>query len=222
MYDVFSLLLFSLFSYHLRFTHSLMPAENIYPISDRLLRRPQKEGQLGCKGAVFWLCGLSGSGKSTLAIELEKRLAACSLHSIVLDGDNLRSTLNKDLGFSDEDREENLRRVSEVAKLLVTNGMLVIVSFITPLKAFREQAKGIIGSSDYFEVYVKASFDTCQKRDVKGLYAKATDGEVSSFTGQGSSFEQPISPWLTIDTESTSLDQSAETLLQSALKVIRS
>jgi len=199
-----------------------MPAENIYPISDRLLRRPQKEGQLGCKGAVFWLCGLSGSGKSTLAIELEKRLAACSLHSIVLDGDNLRSTLNKDLGFSDEDREENLRRVSEVAKLLVTNGMLVIVSFITPLKAFREQAKGIIGSSDYFEVYVKASFDTCQKRDVKGLYAKATDGEVSSFTGQGSSFEQPISPWLTIDTESTSLDQSAETLLQSALKVIRS
>ena len=199
-----------------------MPAENIYPISDRLLRRPQKEGQLGCKGAVFWLCGLSGSGKSTLAIELEKRLAACSLHSIVLDGDNLRSTLNKDLGFSDEDREENLRRVSEVAKLLVTNGMLVIVSFITPLKAFREQAKGIIGSSDYFEVYVKASFDTCQKRDVKGLYAKANDGEVSSFTGQGSSFEQPISPWLTIDTESTSLDQSAETLLQSALKVIRS
>ena len=199
-----------------------MPAENIYPISDRLLRRPQKEGQLGCKGAVFWLCGLSGSGKSTLAIELEERLAACSLHSIVLDGDNLRSTLNKDLGFSDEDREENLRRVSEVAKLLVTNGMLVIVSFITPLKAFREQAKGIIGSSDYFEVYVKASFDTCQKRDVKGLYAKANDGEVSSFTGQGSSFEQPISPWLTIDTESTSLDQSAETLLQSALKVIRS
>jgi adenylylsulfate kinase len=199
-----------------------MPAENIYPISDQLLRRPQKESQLGCKGAVFWLCGLSGSGKSTLAIELEKRLAARNLHSIVLDGDNLRSTLNNDLGFSDEDREENLRRVSEVAKLLVTNGMLVIASFITPLEVFREQAKGIIGSSDYFEVYVKASFDACRKRDVKGLYAKANDGEVSSFTGQGSSFEQPISPWLTIDTENTSLDQSAETLLQSALKVIQS
>jgi len=199
-----------------------MPDENIFPISDRLLRRPEKERQLGRKGAVFWLCGLSGSGKSTLAIELEKRLSDHELHSIILDGDNLRSTLNKDLGFTDEDRKENLRRVSEVAKLLVDNGMVVIVSFITPLEEFRKQAKNVIGHSDYFEVYVKASFDICRQRDVKGLYAKAEEGNVTNFTGKDSSFEQPTDPWLTIDTESTSLDDSADTLLQSVLKVIKS
>ncbi|MBT3638160.1 MAG: adenylyl-sulfate kinase [Opitutae bacterium] len=198
-----------------------MPDENIYPISDRLLRRPEKERQLGRKGAVFWLCGLSGSGKSTLAIELEKRLSDREVHSVVLDGDNLRSTLNKDLGFSDEDRKENLRRVSEVAKLLVDNGMVVIVSFITPLDEFRKQAKNVIGHSDYFEIYVKTSFDVCRQRDVKGLYAKAEEGNVTSFTGKDSSFEQPTDPWLTIDTENASLDESADTLFQSVLKVIK-
>ena len=197
-----------------------MPDSNLYPISDRLLRRPEKERQLGRKGAVFWLCGLSGSGKSTLAIELEKRLSDRKIHSIVLDGDNLRSTLNKDLGFSNEDREENLRRVSEVAKLLVENGMLVIVSFITPLEKFRKQAKEVIGPSDYFEIYVKASFDVCRQRDVKGLYAKAGEGKISSFTGKDSSFEEPTAPWLTIDTESTSLSESVDSLLRSVLKQV--
>ena len=176
---------------------------------------------LGHEGAVFWLCGLSGSGKSTLAVELEKKLADQAIHSIVLDGDNLRSTLNKDLGFSEDDREENLRRVSEVAKLLVGNGEVVIVSFITPLDKFREQAKSIIGSVDYFEVYVQASFETCRKRDVKGLYAKASEGKISDFTGKDSAFEPPSSPWLTIDTENDDLAKSSDTLLQAALKEVR-
>jgi adenylylsulfate kinase len=198
-----------------------MPAENIHPVTERLLGRPEKEGMLGHKGAVFWLCGLSGSGKTTLAVELEKKLATQSIHSIVLDGDNLRSTLNKDLGFSEDDREENLRRVSEVAKLLVGNGEVVIVSFITPLNKFREQAKSIIGSADYFEVYVQASFETCQQRDVKGLYAKASEGKISVFTGKDSAFEPPSSPWLTIDTENDDLDKSSDRLLQAALKEVR-
>ena len=196
-----------------------MPDSNIYPISDRLLRRPEKERQLGRKGGVFWLCGLSGSGKSTLAIELEKRLSDRKIHSIVLDGDNLRSTLNKDLGFSNEDREENLRRVSEVAKLLVENGMLVIVSFITPLEEFRKQAKEVIGPSDYFEIYVKASFDACRQRDVKDFMQKPAKENILVH-GKDSSFEEPVAPWLTIDTESTSLNESVDSLLRSVLKQV--
>ena len=198
-----------------------MPAENIHPVTARLLGRTEKEDMLGHKGGVFWFCGLSGSGKSTLAVELEKKLADQSIHSIVLDGDNLRSTLNKDLGFSEDDREENLRRVSEVAKLLVGNGEVVIVSFITPLNKFREQAKSIIGSADYFEVYIQASFEICQERDVKGLYAKASEGEISDFTGKDSAFEPPSSPWLTIDTENEDLGKSSEALLHAVLKEIR-
>ena len=197
-----------------------MPDSNLHPISDRLIRRAEKERLLARKGGVFWLCGLSGSGKSTLAIELEKCLSDRNIHSIVLDGDNLRSTLNKDLGFSDADREENLRRVSEVAKLLVENGLLVIVSFITPREKFRKQARKVIGDTDYFEIYVKASFEACRQRDVKGLYAKAGEGKITSFTGKDSTFEEPNSPWLTIDTERASLKESTETLLQSVLKQI--
>ena len=197
-----------------------MPAENIHPVTSRLVKRSEKEGVLGHKGAAFWLCGLSGSGKSTLAVELEKKLTSESIHSIVLDGDNLRSTLNKDLGFSEEDREENLRRVSEVAKLLVGNGSVVIVSFITPLEKFREQAKNTIGPTDYFEIYVHASFEVCRQRDVKGLYAKASEGKISDFTGKDSAFETPESPWLTIDTESEDLGSSSESLLQAVLKEV--
>ena len=198
-----------------------MPAENIHPVTSRLLSRSEKEGALGHKGAVFWLCGLSGSGKSTLAVELEKKHASESIHSIVLDGDNLRSTLNKDLGVSEEDREENLRRVSEVAKLLVGNGVVVIVSFITPLEKFRAQAKNIIGAADYFEIYIHASFEICRQRDVKGLYEKASEGKISDFTGKDSAFEVPDSPWLTIDTESEDLKRSSESLFQAVLKEVR-
>ncbi len=198
-----------------------MPSENIHPVTKRLLARTEKENLLGHKGAVFWMCGLSGSGKSTLAVELERRLAGGSIHSIVLDGDNLRSTLNKDLGFSEEDREENLRRVSEVAKLLVGNGLVVIVSFITPLEKFREQARNLIGDEDYFEVFVKASFETCRQRDVKGLYAKASEGKIEDFTGKDSAFEEPVSPWLCIDTETEDPGKSSDVLFRAIANEIR-
>ena len=190
-----------------------MKNSDIHPISDRLIPRDQKELLLGHRGMVFWLYGLSGSGKSTLAVEMEKRLHQQGIHSVVLDGDNLRSGLNSDLGFSDEDRRENIRRVSEVAKLFAENGIIVLVSLITPLREFRKNAKSIIGELDFHEVFIKASFNTCKERDVKGLYAKAEEGMVASFTGQGSEFEEPDTDCLIIDSEKESPEQSADRLL---------
>jgi len=186
---------------------------DLHPISDRLIPRDQKELLLGHKGMVFWLYGLSGSGKSTLAVEMEKELHQQGIHSVVLDGDNLRSGLNLDLGFSDEDRRENIRRVSEVAKLFSESGIIVLVSLITPLREFRKNAKSIIGEPHFHEVFVKASFKTCKERDVKGLYAKAEKGMVTSFTGQESDFEEPDTDCLIIDSEKESPEQSADRLL---------
>jgi adenylylsulfate kinase len=194
--------------------------KNIYPISDRLIAQTEKEKLLGSKGMVFWLYGLSGSGKSTMAVEMEKRLHEKGIHSVVLDGDNLRSGLNEDLSFSENDRRENIRRVSEVAKILSENGIIVFVSLITPLRAFRQSARTIIGDHYFQEVFVKASFNTCQQRDVKGLYAKASEGQVPSFTGQGSDFEEPEDKQFTIDSEKESEDISSEKLFQFVLDSI--
>ena len=190
-----------------------MKNSDIHPISDRLIPRDQKELLLGHRCMVFWLYGLSGSGKSTLAVEMEKRLHQQGIHSVVLDGDNLRSGLNSDLGFSDEDRCENIRRVSEMAKLFAESGIIALVSLITPLREFRKNAKSIIGELDFHEVFIKASFNTCKERDVKGLYAKAEEGMVASFTGQGSEFEEPDTDCLIIDSEKESPEQSADRLL---------
>ena len=198
-----------------------MKSNNIYPISDRLLNRNDKENLLGQKGYVFWFCGLSGSGKSTLAVHLEKDLHNAGIHSIVLDGDNLRSTINQDLGFSESDRAENLRRVSEIAKILVSNGLVVIVSFISPKEQFRQAARGIIGQDSFREVFIKASFETCQGRDVKGLYAKVKAGEIENFTGKSSSFEPPSNPWITIDTESESPEESSHELFRKIIKEVQ-
>ncbi len=150
---------------------------------------------------VFWLYGLSGSGKSTLALKMEAELHAKGILSVVLDGDEVRTGLSKDLGFSDSDRSENVRRVSEVAKILSSNGIVVVVSLITPLEKLRAAAREIIGADRFREVFVKSSYATCRKRDVKGLYAKAEEGRIASFTGQGSDFEEPKTPPFLIDTE---------------------
>jgi adenylylsulfate kinase len=193
---------------------------DIYPITEHLISKHQKECFLGQQGGVFWLYGLSGSGKSTLAIRMENLLHQRKKYCIVLDGDNLRSGLNSDLGFSDSDRVENIRRVSEVAKLLSQNGVIVIVSLITPFRESRDAAQTIIGAENFHEVYVKASFTTCQNRDVKGLYAKASQGKVQSFTGQNSKFEEPENNCLIIDTEKESLENSTEKLFQYVFKSI--
>jgi adenylylsulfate kinase len=185
---------------------------NIHPETRRFLGRLDKEKLLGQRGLVLWLYGLSGSGKSTVANEVERALHAEGRMTVILDGDNLRVGLNKNLGFSDDDRTENVRRVSETAKLLAGQGIIVLVSVITPLRAHRRSAADIIGP-DFHEIYVKADFDTCAGRDPKGLYAKAREGKISKFTGKDSGFEEPESAALVLDTLSLSVEQCAANLL---------
>ncbi|MDF1861016.1 MAG: adenylyl-sulfate kinase [Verrucomicrobiales bacterium] len=197
--------------------------DHIYPVFDKMLPREAKEELLGQRGAVIWMYGLSGSGKSTLANLLERRLHEQGRMVKVLDGDNVRSGLNKNLGFSDEDRLENIRRVSEVAKLFADSGIITITSFITPNNELRKMAREIIGDDDLLEVYVKASFEICAERDPKGLYAKVKAGEVKQFTGKDSAFEEPDRPDLVIDTEALSEEESLSVLLDASLaKVGRS
>ncbi len=193
-----------------------MTSQNIHPIQDRLLARTVRESSNKHKGGVFWLCGLSGSGKSTLALLLEKYLFEKNIQNLVIDGDDVRSGLCRDLGFSIDDRKENVRRVSEIGKLMTRNGFVVIVSLISPTKEIREYAKEIIGEEDFFEIFVKSSFEKCKQRDVKGLYAKLDRGKIDSFTGKDSTFEEPTSPWLLLDTENTPIEASM-TKLSSAI-----
>jgi adenylylsulfate kinase len=186
-------------------------ADNLHPIFDRMLGRAEKEAKLNQRGRVIWLYGLSGSGKSTLAIALERRLHAEGVTTHLLDGDNVRTGLNRDLGFTDADRSENIRRIAEVAKLFVQAGVVVIAAFITPQRAHRQLARSIVGAEDFLEIYVAASFDTCASRDPKGLYAKARAGGVQQFTGRDSSFEPPSADdrdVLVIDTEAGPADAS--------------
>ena len=187
--------------------------ENIHPIFDSILDRSAKEKLLNQRAKVIWMYGLSGSGKSTLANALERRLHDEGVLTKILDGDNIRSGLNNNLGFSDEDRTENIRRIAEVAKLFLNAGVATIASFITPRKDLRELAEKTIGEQDFVEVYVKCSFKTCEQRDVKGLYAKAKAGGVKQFTGKDSGFEEPSAgKALVIDTDELSLEASLDKL----------
>ena len=185
---------------------------NIHPETGRFLDRAAKENLLRQKGIVLWLFGLSGSGKSTIVNEVERVLHSEGRMTVILDGDNLRTGINRNLGFSDDDRTENVRRVAETAKLLAGQGIIVFVSVITPLCKHRAMAKEIVGP-DFREIYVKAGFDTCAGRDPKGLYAKAQEGKIGQFTGKDSGFEEPENPALVLDTETRSVDQCAADLL---------
>lgn len=186
---------------------------NIHPEFHRFISRHEKESLLNQRGLVIWLCGLSGSGKSSIASAAERVLHQQGHLAVVLDGDNLRSGLNFNLGFSDHDRLENIRRIAEVAKVLVSQGIITIVSAITPRGELRDLARGLLGQ-DLFEVYVEASFATCEQRDVKGLYAKAARGEIEHFTGKDGSFEPPQSPALTLNTENCTIEDAAFELLE--------
>ena len=182
-------------------------ASDLYPTFDRLVPREAKEQRLGQRGRVLWFLGLSGSGKSTLAAAVERQLHQAGHLTVVLDGDNIRTGLNSDLDFGDAARAENIRRVAEVARLFANNGLITLVSFITPRQALRDQARKIIGDEDFYSIYVKASFATCAQRDPKGLYARAAQGEVKQFTGKDSGFEEPGDGEvdLIVDTESDEL-----------------
>ena len=168
-----------------------MAQEHIHPIFDRLLQTQTKETLLKQRGKVIWLIGLSGSGKSTIAEHLEAKLYDEGFLTQVLDGDNIRSGLNNNLSFSDADRLENIRRISEVAKLFANCGVVTLASFITPTEAIRGMAKEIIGEDKYIEVYVSTSLEACEDRDVKGLYDKARQGIIKNFTGIDCVFETP-------------------------------
>jgi adenylylsulfate kinase len=187
-------------------------AENIHTEFHRFLKREDKEQLLAQKGAVIWLYGLSGSGKSTVANAAERILHEEGRFTVILDGDNLRSGLNSNLGFSDEDRSENVRRASQVAKLFASQGIITLVSVITPRRDLRALAREVIGE-DFAEVYIKADFETCAQRDPKGLYAKVKAGKIKQFTGKDSGFEEPETPELVIDTTELSIEEAASALV---------
>jgi adenylylsulfate kinase len=194
---------------------------DIHPIYTQMLSRAEREAKLRQRAKVVWLYGLSGSGKSTLATALENRLFAEGFVTTHLDGDNLRDGLNRGLGFSDTDREENIRRVAEVSKLFVQSGVICLNSFITPRESLRQLARGIVGEADLLEIYVESSFETCRKRDVKGLYQRVEAGLIPNFTGKESAFEPPARPHLVLNTETTPPEDSLETLYSFVLGQIR-
>lgn len=175
--------------------------------------RTQRENLLGQRGVTIWLTGLSGSGKSTVAVAAERRLADEGRLTYILDGDNVRQGLNSNLGFSPEDRTENIRRIGEVAKLFTDVGAIVFTSFISPYRADRESVRAILSEGDFVEAYVAASLETCESRDVKGLYKKARAGEIPEFTGISAPYEEPEKPELVIDTNGQTVDESAEVLI---------
>ena len=189
-------------------------AENIYPIFEKMLQRKDREALLKQKGIMIWFTGLSGSGKSTLAIALERELYKQGILCRILDGDNIRSGINNNLGFSEADRTENIRRIAEVSKLFVDCGIVTIAAFISPTHAIRRMASEIIGEDDFLEVYVSTPIEECERRDVKGLYAKARRGEIKEFTGISSPFEAPEHPFISIDTSRQSLADSVKILLE--------
>jgi len=195
-------------------------ATNIHPVFDRIIGREEKEQFLNQKARVIWMTGLSGSGKTTIAIGLEKELQRRGFLTQVLDGDNIRTGINKNLGFSEEDRTENIRRIAEASKLFVNCGIITINCFVSPTREIREQAKEIIGEADFREIYVNASYEECEKRDVKGLYKKARNGEIKNFTGLDAPFEAPENAFLEIKTADMSIEESVDCLVNAILSDI--
>lgn len=188
--------------------------KHIYPIFDRMLSRSDKEELLKQHSVMIWFTGLSGSGKSTIAIALERELQKRGLLCRILDGDNIRSGINNNLGFSAEDRIENVRRIAEIGKLFVDTGIITIAAFISPNNDIREMAANIIGKEDFMEIYVSTPIEECERRDVKGLYAKARKGEIKNFTGISAPFEAPQHPALSLDTSKLSVEESVNKLLE--------
>lgn len=188
--------------------------KHIYPIFDRMLSRSDKEELLKQHSVMIWFTGPSGSGKSTIAIALERELQKRGLLCRILDGDNIRSGINNNLGFSAEDRIENIRRIAEIGKLFVDTGIITIAAFISPNNDIREMAANIIGKEDFMEIYVSTPIEECERRDVKGLYAKARKGEIKNFTGISAPFEAPQHPALSLDTSKLSVEESVNKLLE--------
>ena len=196
-------------------------AENIYPIYDRMMTRQDKESLLGQRGIMIWFTGLSGSGKSTVAMGVERDLHAQGILCRILDGDNVRAGINNNLGFSAEDRIENIRRIAEIGKLFVQTGVVTLACFVSPTNDIRQMARDIVGKEDFLEVYISTPIEECERRDVKGLYARARKGEVKNFTGISAPFEAPVSPDIAIDTSKIPLEESVRTLTELIIKRVK-
>ena len=196
-------------------------AENIYPIYDRMMTRQDKESLLGQRGIMIWFTGLSGSGKSTVAMGVERELHAQGILCRILDGDNVRAGINNNLGFSAEDRIENIRRIAEIGKLFVQTGVVTLACFVSPTNDIRQMAREIVGEEDFLEVYISTPIEECERRDVKGLYARARKGEVKNFTGISAPFEAPVSPDIAIDTSKIPLEESVRTLTKLIIKRVK-
>ena len=196
-------------------------AENIYPIYDRMMTRQDKESLLGQRGIMIWFTGLSGSGKSTVAMGVERELHAQGILCRILDGDNVRAGINNNLGFSAEDRIENILRIAEIGKLFVQTGVVTLACFVSPTNDIRQMAREIVGEEDFLEVYISTPIEECERRDVKGLYARARKGEVKNFTGISAPFEAPVSADIDIDTSKIPLEESVKTLTELIIKRVK-
>ncbi len=194
---------------------------NIYPTFDKIKDRQAKEIYLKQRAKVIWFTGLSGSGKTTLASLLEKRLFELNYFCQILDGDNVRSGINKNLKFTEEDRMENIRRIAEVSKLFMNCGIILICAFISPTRKMRRMAREIIGEKDFLEIYVNTPLEVCEQRDPKGLYKKARTGELKHFTGISSPFEAPEHPFVEIDNTKPDLDNTVTGLLRKIIPEIK-
>ncbi len=194
---------------------------NIHPIFDRLLSRKDREQRLNQKSKILWFTGLSGSGKSTIAQSLERKLHNEGFFAQVLDGDNIRTGINSNLGFSIEDRKENIRRISEVSKLYLNSGIITICSFISPTREIRKMAAEIVGEEDFLEIFVNTPLELCEARDVKGLYKKARAGEIKGFTGIDSPYEAPEHPFLNLETAKMSIEESTDAVFEAIYSTIK-
>lgn len=194
--------------------------KNIHPVFNQTLTRGDKEKILNQNAKVIWMTGLSGAGKTTTACNIEKELNNRGYLTQVLDGDNVRAGINNNLGFSDSDRKENIRRIAEVSKLFVNCGIICINSFISPTREIRHLAMDIIGRENFIEVYVNAPVEVCESRDVKGLYKKARNGDIKNFTGIDAPFEAPEYPAIEINTDIMTIQQSVAAVLDAVIPLI--
>ncbi|UZJ38164.1 adenylyl-sulfate kinase [Prosthecochloris sp. SCSIO W1103] len=195
--------------------------EHIHPVFDQILNRADKERMLGQRGCTLWLTGLSGSGKTTLARHTEKELAAQGFLTQVLDGDNIRTGINNNLGFGEEDRRENIRRIAEVTKLFVQCGVVTMNSFISPSQEMRDMARDIIGPEDFFEVFVDAPLEVCEERDVKGMYKKARAGQIPNFTGISAPYDAPEKPDIHVRTDGRSIEECVKQVIDFVMPRIK-
>jgi adenylylsulfate kinase len=188
-------------------------SKHIYPVFDQIVSREEKENQLKQRSKVIWFTGLSGSGKTTLASALERNLFEKGYLTQVLDGDNIRTGINNNLGFTPEDRMENIRRIAEIAKLLINSGVICLCAFVSPSEETRKIVRDIIGEKDFLEIFVSTPIEICETRDVKGLYEKARAGKIQNFTGVSAPFEIPRNAILSIDTSDQSVEECVNILL---------